>query len=114
MGVGPSSSKDKKGQSVTLDLKEKPLDKWIQEAKKANSLKHIERLDLSRQELTELPPQIAKLVNLKILQMYDNGLKLLPPEIGTSQLFLSSRCFRLAACLAPRFAHWNHQENLEV
>jgi Leucine-rich repeat (LRR) protein len=82
MGVGPSASKDKKGQSVTLDLKEKPLDKWIAEAKKANSLKHIERLDLSRQELTELPAQIAKLVNLKILQMYDNGLKLLPPEIG--------------------------------
>lgn len=88
MGVGDSKASGKnKGQSVTLDLSEKPLEKWIQEAKKANSLKHIERLDLSRQEISDLPPQITKLTNLKILQVYDNGLKSIPPEIGLSFSF---------------------------
>lgn len=82
MGVTTSSDKDKKSQSVTLDLSEKPLEKWLQEAKKANNLKNIEGLDLSRQEITELPPQISKLTNLKILQVYDNALKTIPPEIG--------------------------------
>lgn len=77
------TGKDKgKGQSLTLDLSEKPLEKWIQEAKKSSNLKYIERLDISRQELPELPPQISKLTNLKILQVYDNGLKSIPPEIG--------------------------------
>lgn len=80
--MGAAQTKDKdKGQSVTLDLKEKPLDKWFAEAK--GYLKQIERLDLSRQELAELPPQIAKLVNLKFLQIYDNHLKAVPKEIGT-------------------------------
>lgn len=84
MGANASglSSKDKKGQSVTVDLSEKPLEKWIQDAKKANILKNIERLDLSRQELSELSPQIAKFPNLKVLQIYDNVLKSIPPEIG--------------------------------
>lgn len=48
---------------------------------------HIERLDLSRQELAELPPEIAKLVNLRVLTCYDNGLKMIPPEIGAPPLF---------------------------
>jgi Leucine-rich repeat (LRR) protein len=82
MGVAQTKDKDK-GQSVTLDLKEKPLDKWLAEAK--GHLKQIERLDLSRQELAELPPQIAKLVNLRFLQIYDNHLKSIPKEIGTIQ-----------------------------
>lgn len=82
--MGAAQTKDKdKGQSVTLDLKEKPLDKWFAEAK--GYLKQIERLDLSRQELAELPPQIAKLVNLKFLQIYDNHLKAVPKEIGTDR-----------------------------
>lgn len=81
MGVAQTKDKDK-GQSVTLDLKEESLDKWFAEAK--GYLKQIERLDLSRQELAELPPQIAKLVNLKFLQIYDNHLKAIPKEIGTS------------------------------
>lgn len=82
MGVAQTKDKDK-GQSVTLDLKEKPLEKWLAEAK--GYLKQIEKLDLSRQELAELPPQIAKLVNLKFLQIYDNHLKSIPREIGTFQ-----------------------------
>lgn len=82
--MGAAQTKDKdKGHSVTLDLKEKPLDKWFAEAK--GYLKQIERLDLSRQELAELPPQIAKLVNLKFLQIYDNHLKAVPKEIGTKR-----------------------------
>jgi Leucine-rich repeat (LRR) protein len=69
---------------LTIDLTNKTWEKFFQEAKKANNLKSIERLDLSRQELTELPPQISKIVNLKILNVYDNQLKSLPSEIGTS------------------------------
>jgi Leucine-rich repeat (LRR) protein len=68
--------------SLTIDLTNKTWEKFFQEAKKANNLKAIERLDLSRQELTELPPQISKIVNLKILNVYDNQLKTLPSEIG--------------------------------
>jgi Leucine-rich repeat (LRR) protein len=83
MGVAQTKDKDK-GQSVTLDLKEKPLDKWLQDAK--GQLKQIERLDLSRQELADLPPQIAKLANLKFLQVYDNHLKAIPREIGTVEM----------------------------
>lgn len=90
MGVAQTKDKDK-GQSVTLDLKEKPLDKWLAEAK--GMLKQIERLDLSRQELAELPPQIAKLVNLKVLQAYDNHLKAIPKEIGTKTLLVCLSAF---------------------
>jgi Leucine-rich repeat (LRR) protein len=78
MGI-PNGKGDK---SLTIDLTNKTWEKFFQEAKKANNLKAIERLDLSRQELTELPPQISKIVNLKILNVYDNQLKALPPEIG--------------------------------
>jgi Leucine-rich repeat (LRR) protein len=67
------------------------MEKYLLELKKESSLKHIERLDLSRQELAEIPPQISKLVGLKILQMYDNGLKVVPPEIGMS--FVPPRIF---------------------
>ena len=80
--MGASNGKAKGGESVTLDLRAQPLEKYVAEAKKNNMLKHIERLDLSRQELQELPPLIAKLVNLKILQVYNNALKQVPPEIG--------------------------------
>lgn len=76
--------KDDKGESPVIDLSNgKSLDKFIQDARKSGSLKTIERLDLSRQELAEIPPQIGKLSYLKILNMYDNGLKSLPPELGT-------------------------------
>lgn len=79
MGVVQTKEKDK-FTSVTLDLRDKPLDKWIQESK--GNLKQIERLDLSRQELTEIPAQISKLIHLKYLQVYDNNLKTVPKEIG--------------------------------
>jgi Leucine-rich repeat (LRR) protein len=90
MGANNSTGKAKGGQSITLNLKEKSMEKYLLELKKESSLKHIERLDLSRQELAEIPPQISKLVGLKILQMYDNGLKVVPPEIGSSCYSLSS------------------------
>jgi len=39
-------------------------------------------LDLSRQELTELPPELLQLTNLTKLDLGINRLKQLPPEIG--------------------------------
>jgi len=101
MGVAQTKDKDK-GQSVTLDLKEKPLEKWLAEAK--GYLKQIERLDISRQDLGELPPQIAKLVNLKFLQVYDNHLKLIPREIGTK-----ARSFAQVSIVGARFTWFSPQ-----
>lgn len=39
-------------------------------------------LDLSRLQLTELPPEIGNLANLQDLYLYNNILSDLPPEIG--------------------------------
>ena len=82
MGQPSSKGKDGKGnEAPVIDLQNKSLDKFIAEAKKAG-LKHIERLDLSRQELAELPPEISKLVSLKVLTCYGNSMKSIPPELG--------------------------------
>jgi len=80
--MGQGSGKGDKPITIDIDLTETTLEKFLQEAKKTNSLKSIEKLDLSRRELSELPPQISKIVNLKVLNIYDNALKQLPSEIG--------------------------------
>ena len=43
---------------------------------------YIETLDLSQNQLTELPPEICKLISLKTLDLGGNQLTTLPPEIG--------------------------------
>ncbi|AUT01320.1 GTPase [Nostoc sp. CENA543] len=42
----------------------------------------VTELDLSRQGLTELPPEIGQLVNLRSLYLSSNQLSSLPPQIG--------------------------------
>jgi internalin A len=42
----------------------------------------VTKLDLSRKDLTELPPEIGQLTNLTELNLYNNKLTELPPEIG--------------------------------
>ncbi|OQY46924.1 MAG: hypothetical protein B6247_27135, partial [Candidatus Parabeggiatoa sp. nov. 2] len=44
--------------------------------------KAVTTLDLSKQGLTELPPEIGQLTNLTTLYLYYNELNQLPPEIG--------------------------------
>lgn len=39
-------------------------------------------VDLSSNQLTELPPEIGQLTSVQFLYLRDNQLKILPPEIG--------------------------------
>ena len=59
-------------------MDEKVLLQVIKEAAKDG----VKELDLSGKELTSLPPEIGKLVNLQILYLNNNQLTALPPEIG--------------------------------
>lgn len=43
---------------------------------------YVTELNLPRKGITELPPEIGKLVNLKRLNLFRNNLTSLPPEIG--------------------------------
>ena len=45
-------------------------------------LTHLTKLDLSENKLTKLPPEIARLTNLKELYVDGNQLTKLPPDIG--------------------------------
>ncbi|ESK82821.1 ccr4-not complex subunit ccr4 [Moniliophthora roreri MCA 2997] len=47
------------------------------------SLKHLELLDLSANQLRTLPKQIGMLTTLKEFYVFDNLLQTLPPEFGT-------------------------------
>jgi Leucine-rich repeat (LRR) protein len=86
MGNKDSKSNKSGGQQETFpdidDLNDSNIEKYFADAKKAGTLKSIERLDLSQKELNEIPPQIAKLPNLKILHLYDNNFKDIPSFIG--------------------------------
>ncbi|THU94152.1 hypothetical protein K435DRAFT_799104 [Dendrothele bispora CBS 962.96] len=46
-------------------------------------LRHLELLDLSGNALETLPPEIGMLVNLKEFYIFDNRIQILPPELGT-------------------------------
>jgi Leucine-rich repeat (LRR) protein len=83
--MGNKDSKNKSDNSAALDaddLNSENIERYFADAKKAGTLKNIERLDLSQKEFTEVPPQITKLPNLKILHLYDNNLKEMPNFIG--------------------------------
>ena len=85
--------KDKKGGGQTeLSLDDdRTLEKVIADIKKRD-LKTIETLDLQSKGLQSVPPEIIKLYNLKVLHLYDNELKRVPPEIGMCEqltLFLT-------------------------
>lgn len=96
--MGNKDSKSKGGpQEVNFDFDEitaDTIDKFFADAKKSGTLKNIERLDLSQKELSEIPNQIVKLPNLKILHLYDNNLKDIPGFIG-----ICSHSISLIACL---------------
>jgi len=49
-------------------------------------LRHLELLDLSGNNLTSLPPELGMLTSLKELYIFDNNLSTLPPELGTMHL----------------------------
>jgi len=49
-------------------------------------LRHLELLDLSGNNLTSLPPELGMLTSLKELYVFDNNLSTLPPELGTMHL----------------------------
>jgi DNA-binding XRE family transcriptional regulator len=61
------------------------LRKWAIENRVEDRFKDLENLtllDLSKQELLELPPEIGNLINLQELNLIDNKLKTIPSEIG--------------------------------
>jgi len=41
----------------------------------------IETIDLSNNKLESLPPSLAKMINLKVLNLNDNNLRTIPDEI---------------------------------
>lgn len=47
------------------------------------SLKQLELLDLSGNGLLSIPPELGMLTNLKELYLFDNHLQTIPPELGT-------------------------------
>jgi len=46
-------------------------------------LQHLELLDLSGNKLLSIPPELGMLTSLKELYLFDNHLTTLPPELGT-------------------------------
>jgi CCR4-NOT transcription complex subunit 6 len=46
-------------------------------------LRHLELLDLSGNNLTSIPPEVGMLTQLKELYLFDNHISSLPPELGT-------------------------------
>lgn len=79
---GKKGKEKKPGSQTELSIDDdKTLERVLADIKK-RELKTIETLDLQRKGLQTLPPEIIKLYNLKVLHLYDNELKRLPPEIG--------------------------------
>ncbi len=68
-----------KEKSTELDLSRNQLTSLPPETGK---LANLTQLDLSRNQLTSLPPEIGKLANLTGLGLNENQLLSLPPEIG--------------------------------
>ncbi|HEY3362762.1 MAG TPA: COR domain-containing protein [Methanosarcina sp.] len=64
--------------STTLDLSRNQLTQLPPEITK---LKNLTTLDLSRNQLTQLPSEIGELINLTILSLSENQLTQIPPEI---------------------------------
>lgn len=72
----------------------------IAEARRTNS----PRLNLSNLGLTELPPELFELTNLRVLWLSDNQLRSLPPEIGALRQLARLRLNRnQLAALPPEF-----------
>ncbi|MGE0882914.1 MAG: COR domain-containing protein [Blastocatellales bacterium] len=72
----------------------------IAEARRTNS----PRLNLSNLGLTELPPELFDLTNLRVLWLNDNQLRSLPPEIGVLRQLARLRLNRNGlAALPPEF-----------
>lgn len=83
MSLFRKKGKEKKGtgQTELSIVDDRTLDRVLSEIKKKD-LKAIETLDLQSKGLQSVPPEIIKLYNLKVLHLYDNELKRVPPEIG--------------------------------
>lgn len=93
MSLFRKKGKDKKpaGQTeLSLD-DDRTLDKVLADIKKRD-LKTIETLDLQSKGLQSVPPEIIKLYNLKVLHLYDNELKRVPPEIGVCAKKYTDAC----------------------
>lgn len=72
----------------------------IAEARRTNS----PRLNLSSLGLTELPPELFDLTNLRVLWLSDNQLRSLPPEIGALRQLVRLRLNKnQLAALPPEF-----------
>jgi Leucine-rich repeat (LRR) protein len=59
-----------------------PVDRNVPVHEQVVELQELRILDLSNNQLSELPPEIGNLVNLRVLYLQDNQLTRLPPEIG--------------------------------
>src|SRR5690606_5320462 len=77
------SADDSYGQGAPLSLAElqkttlyKSLDDALQNPDQ------VYRLNLTKQGITDLPPEIGKLTNLQYLNLSKNSISSIPPEIG--------------------------------
>ena len=62
-------------------LSDKPLGEW--HGVTTDSDGRVRRLDLSGNQLSEVPPELGSLSNLTHLYLYDNQLSGVPPELGS-------------------------------
>jgi len=78
MVLPPDQSKPKPTGSRRQTVNASDIGKTIQKCKD----EAVERLDVSRSQLTMLPPSIRELTNLRELYLYQNKLTTLPLELG--------------------------------
>jgi Leucine-rich repeat (LRR) protein len=78
----PAKSQESWKQKETWSQEEvaKKMREFLQ--KKQTDLAKIEELVCKDEHLTEIPPEIALLTNLKILELSKNYISVIPPEIG--------------------------------